>query len=487
LWLVNGISTPTFNSVGFSLPGLPVIVIGRNQHIAWGATNMMGLTSSFMRLTPEQVRSAQARQETINQRWWTSKEITVRETDFGPVLSDAPLLQDSKAAPFALRWLGHEASDELSAFLGVMGAKNWDEFRAAFSTYRVSAQNYLYADRKGNIGHVLAMGFPEGAGRTAATLLGEALDAEQQWGSVKTSNELPSVLNPPEGYLISANNRPVTTEPPLTFFANGSARIERMNALLSDRSVKISLLDLQALQRDVVDPISQKLAQTIAQLLFDDGFIKRKRESKACGELLQSWNGAYASDSAAALLFHLTVSDFAQRHYGRRYSNAIKDYILGSQAVYDFLQQDLTRQGSLAELRSSFLEACDQYPEYGVWGSFHTLQVQHLFGNLPVLGGRYRFGSFPAQGSTATLHKSAHGLSTMPMKVRYGQNSRHVSDMSNPDANYFILLGGQDGWLGSSNFLDQFPLWQNGQYMKIPLSYSVVTSDFAHSITISPR
>jgi len=116
----------------------------------------------------------------------------------------------------------------------------------------------------------------------------------------------------------------------------------------------------------------------------------------------------------------------------------------------------------------------------------HRLRMAHPLSNVPVIGSRYRFSDQPAAGSTATVMKTAHGLTNERHATRYGSQARHISDMADPDANYFVLLGGQDGWIKSANFLDQYELWREGRYIQMPLSLSTVRELFTHTMTLTP-
>ena len=99
----------------------------------------------------------------------------------------------------------------------------------------------------------------------------------------------------------------------------------------------------------------------------------------------------------------------------------------------------------------------------------HRLQLAHPLSNLPLVGGRYRFADYPAGGSSDTLMKTAHATTSERHATRYGANARHISDLSDLDLNYFVLLGGQDGWINSSTFTDQVSLWRAGDYVQLPL------------------
>ncbi|MEO1457951.1 MAG: penicillin acylase family protein, partial [Pseudomonadota bacterium] len=95
-----------------------------------------------------------------------------------------------------------------------------------------------------------------------------------------------------------------------------------------------------------------------------------------------------------------------------------------------------------------------------------------IFGNLPVLGARYRLETIPVPGSRETVFKTAHPLTTEPHRTAFGAQARHLSDLADPDANHFVLLGGQDGRLASPQFADQVPLWRAGELIRVPLEPS---------------
>ena len=88
------------------------------------------------------------------------------------------------------------------------------------------------------------------------------------------------------------------------------------------------------------------------------------------------------------------------------------------------------------------------------WGDMHRLGLAHPLSFLPLIGSRYRFADLPAAGSRSTVMKTAHALTGERHFTRYGSNARHISDLSYDDRNYFVLLGGQDGWFGSTTFMD---------------------------------
>ena len=149
VWLIAGVRSPSYHAVGLMAPGLPIFAIGRNPHIAWGGTNMRAASSDLYDVSGVPASEIVERDESIDVRWWFDSDVTVRETAWGPIVSDVPLLAEHDLPPLALKWTGHGASDEIGAMLAVSRARTFDEFRAAFDRFAVPGQNMLYADASG--------------------------------------------------------------------------------------------------------------------------------------------------------------------------------------------------------------------------------------------------------------------------------------------------------------------------------------------------
>ncbi|MEM8786541.1 MAG: penicillin acylase family protein, partial [Pseudomonadota bacterium] len=128
----------------------------------------------------------------------------------------------------------------------------------------------------------------------------------------------------------------------------------------------------------------------------------------------------------------------------------------------------------------------ETYSTGKVWGDVHRLQVQHVLANIPVLGRRYRFADYPVGGSRETIYKSGHATTTDEHRAFYGSQSRHLSDMASVDENYFLLLGGQDGWINSSTFADQVDLWFERKLIRVPLTEGEVAQAFERRLVLNP-
>jgi penicillin amidase len=480
LWVLVGYKSPSFHTVGLTFPGVPMVLVGRNAHIAWGGTNMLSFSSSLYNISGLNEDNLKKRREHLKVRWWFDRDVEIRESPYGPVLSDAKALKELQTPPLALKWRGHSISDEFSALLRVNRAKTWEEFREAFESYAVSGQNMLYADNQGNIGHVAAVDFPPAAARTGAVLMGDPQNPRHQWQQTYNALQLPAAYNPEEGFLASANNIPVRTDPGISMFGNSNDRVRTMRDEIQARN-PLSLEDLKAIQTNVYSHGSFLLAQAIVK-----SAPPGTKENKALLTSLAGWDGRYTVDSKGAAAFELIAYHFASTYYRDRYGDSIAEFLLRSPAVYTFLRQDLGDGKAGPFLASAIETASEDFKTHSTWGDLHMLQLRHPLGNVPLLGRKYRFGDHPVPGSSNTIMKSAHPLSGTKHSVTYGANARHISDLSDLDENYFVLLGGQDGFWGSDNFLDQFDLWLRKSYVRVPLRLESVQKEFGRHMVLNP-
>ncbi len=489
-WILIGYRSPSYHAVGFTIPGLPFIALGRNRDISWGGTNMRSASSSLYDISDLPEAELAERKEKVRVRWFSDKKITVRESRYGPVISDAPLLKFPKDRTIAIRWMGHEVSDEFTTFLKVNRARNWDEFREAYRTYAVSGQNFLYADDKGNIGQLLAVRLPSRGSGVPDSLIQNREAMDREWKRLLGPLDLPSVLNPEQGFLVSSNNRPVKAQTPVGYFYSSNDRVMRLSELITGNN-PVSMDEVKAIQRDVYSINSARLKDlitaTVKRLEMEESL---KRKNSDMYQSLLSWDGHYRATSRGALAFQLMAYHLVLNYYSERYSSDMAEFVINTDRAVSILIHELETLGD-NELKSlitkSFTRASGRFKRYGTWGGMHRLAVQHLFGNIPVLGKKYRFAVHPADGFATTVAKTSFRLSDEKHVTTYGANSRHISVMSDPDENYFVLLGGQDGWLNSGNFLDQVPLWLEGKYLKIPLEIESVKKKFNHKMVLAGK
>ncbi|MDZ7264909.1 MAG: penicillin acylase family protein [candidate division KSB1 bacterium] len=487
IWLIAGYHCPSFHVVGLMFPGVPMVLVGRNESIAWAGTNMRSASSDLYQLTVDSLNHLDAHAEKIKVRWWKDKKVIVRSTSFGPILSDIPFFKNNHRI-FAMKWVGHQVTDEYSSFFKLNQARNWYEFRQAFETYGVSGQNFLYADGQGNIGMVPAVKIPRRQSLKPADFLLAAANPHHQWNGLLGTLELPSALNPAEGFIVSANNRPVINDPPLGYFFSANDRVERLSQLIREHQ-PWDLAGLKRIQRDVYVPSAVALRDLLITNIQQFQLIQPDdRTAKEFFNQLQQWDGNYTHEARGPVVFQMLLAHLIRDFYGKKYDRDFAEALLGSEHANRFLIQDFSQAEEITmktALAQAIPLAVKDARKFKSWGDMHRLNVSHILGRIPIIGGRFRFGNYPADGSYNSVMKTAHAITNQRHDTFYGANSRFIASMRDLDENYFVLLGGQDGWPGSENFVDQVSLWLKGEYIQIPLRLDNVRKAFPHRLSFS--
>jgi penicillin G amidase len=481
LWLLAGVKSPSYNVVGFMVPGVPFVAVGRNESIAWGGTNMRSANSDLIDVSSIPANQIKTRTEPVAVRWWFDSEVVVRESPYGPVLSDAEILPKKPGETLALKWIGHYPSDELSAMLGVNRAQNWNEFKSSLEGFAISPQNFLYADNQGNIGQVTATHLPARSLQNPADVVRPLSDA-RAWETIRTSATLPMAYNPPAGYLASSNNRGAPADIPIGYLFSADDRVLRLQSLLSQKSL-VTASDLKAMQMDAYSMSS--VAMRDAVVARGEGWANLTPPQRAALEAMTNWDGQYAIDSKGAVAFEAAMAAFMPAAF-----DADIQLLLDaagtpfSRLSKEVATLDATKfKSALAKGLDGAAAAMAIYP---TWGDMHRMSIQAQYAAIPVIGSRYVFDNVPTAGSGETVLKSDHAPTAEKHDTRYGAQARHVSDLSDPDANWFVMLGGNDGWFNSSTFRDQVPAFMSGGSYKVPLRIETIRATFPHKMELTP-
>lgn len=477
-WLIAAVKSPSIHAAGLMMPGLPFIALGRNRTIAWGGTSLHAQGSDLFdisRLPPDDFAE---RTEIIRVRGAGRRALKLRESPLGPVVSDGALLKNPY--PTALRWIGHRPSDEIGAMLAVAKAENWEMFRSALGGFAVSGLNMVFAGSEGRIAHCMAAHLPRRPAEYPTDLV-LSPEAVKNWDDIVAGRDLPTRIDPPDGFVASANERPPRSDFPLGFFFAPNDRAQRLAVLLGGAG-KLATDDLKRLQQDVLAPGVLPLRDLLLHRL---PHRKRSAGQHRLIETLRQWDGSYDHRQSGSLAFEILLAETVAALGG---SSRIKPY----QTVWmaqSLLTEDLleTNPEILAHaIEQALAPASRRLSRLGSWGGVHRIRLQHFLGRLPLLGRRYRLADFPADGGNNTVHKTGHSVSSGRHTVSFGSCARHISDLADLDANQFVLLGGQDGWLGSANFADQVELWRRGGYITVPLRPETARTRFRHKTVLQP-
>ncbi|WP_415950167.1 penicillin acylase family protein [Streptomyces sp. KLOTTS4A1] len=323
---------------GYTFSGMPGVIIGHNQEIAWGMTNLgADVTDLYLEkiqgdgyLRDGKVQPFETRKETIEVAGGRSRSITVRETDNGPLVSDrSEELRDvgeeapvESAAPdradgyaIALRWTALDPGRSMDAVFSLNRATDFKQFRAAAALFEVPSQNLIYADREGNIGYQAPGRIPTRAEGHDGTLPAPGWDSGYDWTGFIPQKALPYEYNPKRGYIVTANQAVVDESYPypMTRDWGYGARSQRINDLIESKIEgrgKVSTEDMRTMQMDSRNEIAVKLTPLLLKVDIEDPDVRDGQQ------LLEGWDYTQSPDSAAAAYFNAVWRNILKLAFG---------------------------------------------------------------------------------------------------------------------------------------------------------------------------
>ncbi|GAA1857147.1 penicillin acylase family protein [Microbacterium koreense] len=521
-----------FDVAGFGFAGVPGVIIGHNDRIAWGFTN---LTSDVADLYIERVDGdsywrdgelvpLEERTETFVVAGGEDVEITVQSTVHGPIVSgltdafteiaEDPFVgsADGAVAPtdvpegeyaVSLRWTALEPGTTAEAIFALDLAQDFDEFRQAASLFEVPAQNLIYADIDGNIGYQTPGRLPiRGAGD--GWLPQPGWDSAYDWQGMIPFEDLPVVYNPPEGYIVTANNAVVDDDYEyfLTRDWDYGWRGARIVDMLERRIANgpLTLEDMRAMQADNEFFIGKRLAAAYLDLSTGD------EGTDEALELLQTWDAQNDADSPAAAYANVLWDELVQNIYvnGRDVEAPTSDqarlFLLVDELLGDpesewwqnpglgVADRDemllLTAHGAYDRL----VEIQGDNPSRWNWGSLHALNLENeTFGTSGIAPIEMLFnrGPFPVGGGSSVVNATGWSIggdfvtSTVP-------SMRMVVDLSDFDASAWNNLTGSSGHTFHPNYIDQTANWQQAIITPWAFTPDAVTDATTHTLTLTP-
>ncbi|HYZ63331.1 MAG TPA: penicillin acylase family protein, partial [Acetobacteraceae bacterium] len=377
IWLIAGLHAPGLDVVGLMLPGLPVVALGRSRHMAWGGTSLHAASSELIDVSDEVMTE---REETIPVRGRPPAVVRVRETRFGPVVSDGMLLRSAR--PFALRWVGHAASDEITAMLGAMRARSLEELRAAMDGFAVPGQTMVAVEAgpAGRATRVIAAHLPRRANGPASGLV-TARDQAWDLGDLVRAARLPQ----PEGDIVaSANDRPADTPVPVGFFFSPRDRVRRILSLL-EAATPVTAAAMRAMQLDVVHVEALSLRDKLVPLL------RPTRRDLEVIRVLAEWDGAYDADSPGALAFETLVGALARRMVPEESLTLLTAVWTGRALIAERIAE-----AGPEIMQAALRDAARALRRYRNWGGAHLLTLRHPLALLPAVGRWFAYPAYPS-------------------------------------------------------------------------------------------
>ena len=494
IWFMVDLSAPGYHAAGVTLPGMPFVIAGHNEHVAWGFTalyadvqdlyvekldgngNYQAADGSWKPLTVDH--------EVIHVRGGKDETLDLQSTGHGPLLN--PLFT-RETRPIALKWTLYDPALNTLPLYQLNVASTWTEFSAALATWCWPTQNVVYSDDQGHIAYQAIGRVP----MRPAGLKGVPIqDAAHEWQGYMPFDSMPSAVDPPAGLLATANSR-VTTERspyPLSLEWVDPYRAERIYKDLQGRD-QLKPADLLQVQTDVYSEVDQELGHRFSYAIdHTPGADDRLRQA---ADLMRSWDGRLTTDSAAASLvtqarhalwplileprlgkdaaeYRWSESDFAEEEI---VMHANPDWLPRTYKNWDALLTDAVRRG----MNDGKAPADVSRWNYGSW---HVVDIEHpLTAFLPRIGRVAGTGEQPLSGDTTTVKQVGRD---------FGPSQRFTMDWSNIDGSTENIVLGESGNPLSPYFRDQWNNWYGGTTFALPFSPAAVAAQTRHTLRLLP-
>jgi penicillin amidase len=529
IWMQMGLHCACgVNVEGYTFSGLPGVVIGHNDRIAWGFTNLNPDVTDFYLERVEgdryQVDGAwqplDVRRETVRVAGGKPVTITIRATKHGPLLSPASaemrdVWKDTAEPPGArpnnasagsgvsaavsLRWTALDPGRSVDALFALDQAHDWTSFRRAAALFEVPAQNMVYADVDGNIGYQ-APGRVPVRGKGDGKWPNPGWDSAYDWQGYLPFDELPSVLNPAEGFVATANNAVIGPQYPrfLTDDWSYGYRSQRITDLISAAG-HVSVADVQRMQFDN----RNNVAPILVPFLLDVPLSGTAAKAQA---LLRGWDFQQGADSAPAAFFNAVWRQLLSGLFDELPAAHRPD---GGDRWFEVVGGLLANPGSpwwddkrtlAVETRADILGRALQNatteltkrlgdtPPAWRWGALHRLTLRNqTFGKsgIGVIEWMFNSSAVDTSGGPDTVNATGWDAS-LGYAVDHVPSMRMVVDLSNLDASRWVNLTGVSGHAFSGHYLDQFELWRTGQTLPMRWNRTTIEHEANNTATLRP-
>ena len=515
IWYQLDAHSPSYNFSGVSVPGVPLVLIGRNQHISWSMTDVQNESTLFY---VEKTDQAHPHQYYWNEAWQQMQRVTykipvkgrasvqqdVYLTVHGPVF---PAGQGFENETISVDWMGALPSTDSEALMDVLKAKNYSQFHQALSMWDAPTLNFVYADDQGNIGMISPGYYPivkAGAPWLPLSGTGES----DIMGSIPYA-AVPQVYNPPDHLVFTANQRPVGNAYPYFIgttwgdFDNGY-RANEIYSELTSKSV-LTMQDMERMQNSTHDYLAGLIVPQLLNALQQSAPGGTAQQAEA---LLQDWHENMDASSPAASIWWTFwtryISDTFQPWWQAAHVPSAKNSDLAATPGQASLDEDLeawtlhdpnnaafnlpdgTKRDAALVMRQAFQESVSELsktlgsdPAQWQWGKLHTRTIASLLG-VDMLSYGPRISGGDKWTLLAAGGDAVSPTSPMQTPATHGPSWRIIVDWGSGQAEG-TYPGGQDENPASPWYENQVAPWWNGQYY--PILNGAAASQQAGSVT----
>lgn len=482
IWYQMHLKSEEMNVSGVIFAGVPGIILGHNEQIAWGVTNTgpdvqqlyiekRDPHNEHAFLFEGEWEEAEVIQEPIKVKGQKTIDYEVVETRHGPIVSEFAE-ESGKDTVLSLRWTALEATKELHAILQLNKATNWEEFEQGLEDFHAPAQNFVFASTDGTIAYKANGKIPIYEKGENALLPLPGWEQKHEWNKFIPFDELPKLVNPAKGFIATANNKVADDSYPY-HISNVWAqpyRYERIAEVLQPND-QLTVQDMKNLQMDIVNLRAREFVPLFIDMLESESLSEQEQNAL---NLLDNWNFSDDANLPQPLLFDRWITEIEDILYKEIDEDVMRLFSSKGQTTDELLRLGnksiwMDDNGGMTNvLHTSLTLAIDQLEEsYGnkieewKWGDYHQVEFKHPIASANKWLG-YLFHKekpLPVGGSDVTPLAARHNGSGV---VNHGASWRFVIDLSDITKGYHTVGPGQSGHLRSPWYSDQTINWVEG-------------------------
>ncbi|MFH1050479.1 MAG: penicillin acylase family protein [bacterium] len=519
MWYQMQFSYPGTNIAGYALPGIPFVLSGRNDNIAWGIANAMIDDCDYFIEKADEKHDSYKIPANVHEKFLYKKDtikITkhedyiyyLRSTRRSPVISDFYSTNDidypsklhtaKKPKIFhkyvlSYKWTGSFQSDEMTPLYLLSQVKNWNEFKYSFKTWKSPSLNFVYADKSGNIGLVTAGAIPKRGTANNMVLPNPGWLGEYDWTGLDTFAVIASIYNPQKRY-VSASNGPLFRKTNYSRYFDLSSRARRIEELIQQYqktdNYSYGTIDAQRMQTDMLSDFSREIFR-VTQPVINTNLNTLKENEIRANRIINNWDFLYSSESPAPTIFGMFTMKLIENIFKSQLGNEAYTYYLDMPQfalnrtlellkTYYPPNEDNTpsieEQTKIYTIMISFKQAVDTLskiygtPDIKKWkyGNLHILKFRFPLNVNKFLEPVFKINDMRRSGDNTTINYSSWNYFE-PYKIVSSVSFRFIADLSESNVSYSFPGGVSEDPI-NPNYTSQLHLWENGAYLKIPFS-----------------
>ena len=489
IWHMVHLQAPGLNVMGVELPGVPGVIVGHNDRIAWGVTNL-GFDVQDLYRERIDVRTGQYLfQGHIEQARQEREVILIK--DHAPeetltwITRHGPIFDTEHGAIYSLKWAAADPSIFHNIFLDVDRARNWDEFRAALAKFGGPGQSFVYADVDGNIGYHATGKLPIRRNYMGDVPV-DGTSGEFEWDGYIPFDELPQAWNPRNGYVVSANQNPFPAGYAYHVVGTFAApyRSQQIFDMLNSGGGKLQASGMLRVQKDVYSGFHKFLAKRIIAAYDKRGASNAVFSSAV--DPLRNWDGQMdlnlPQPLVTSLVFQYLRKAIAERAspgsgavYENQLSSIIVERILKERPAGWFSNYDELMLRCLADAVEEGERLQGKDPKRWRWGRSNFIDLRNPVGDrVPLIGSYFNVGAEPMSGGPTTVKQ---------FKGRVGPSERMNVSLGNMDDSLLNLPVGESGHPFTSHYKDEWSAYYTGR--SFPMEYNRVNAK--STLTLVPE